>query len=122
MEKDNISELSRRAAADVGQLAREVKDVARKEAVDTGARAVWPAAAVVAGGLLAIVGTGMLLASPALDRGARVRRYALGYLVAGGAGLALGGTTLVKTAKHALPETRQAVRQTVAQVSDELQR
>ena len=110
-----IDELTRRTVDDMATLTREYAGEARDEAVAAGERAVWPAAAAALGGLLALVGVGVLVSSPAVPRGEpslkrRMRVLGFGYLLAGGLGAAIGILALGGEVAHALPRTRRRLR------------
>jgi len=90
-----LDDLATRAADDVAALAHQYASVAKREVAVAGERAAWPAATGVGGALMALVGTGMLLALPAVpssDRRLRrrMRLFAVGYLFVGGLGCAFG--------------------------------
>jgi hypothetical protein len=120
-----VDDLMRRTADDVATLAHEYANVAKREVAAVSERAMWPGAIAAVGALLAVVGVGMLVASPAVpSTNARLRRRlhfaALAYLAFGAAGALVGGGAFVATLRHALPRTRRNVHEAVDVVRDRL--
>src|SRR6185312_12868750 len=120
-----IGDLTERTADDVAALARAYGGVARREVTHAGERAAWPAATLALGGLLAIVGVGMLFASPAVPPSSRrlrrrVRLVSLTYLTLGVAGAIAGAGAFVAAMRHALPRTRRNLREAVDTVRERL--
>lgn len=120
-----LDELTERTVDDVAALARAYGGVARREVTRAGERAAWPAATIAIGGLLAIVGVGMLFASPAVPPSSRrlrrrVRLVSLAYLTLGAVGALTGAGALVATMRRALPRTRHNLREAVDTVRDRL--
>src|SRR5690242_15201356 len=94
-----IGELTERTADDVAALAHAYAGVARREVAHAGERAAWPAAAAAVGGLVAVVGVGLLFASPAVPSAnrrlkRRVRFVSIAYLALGAVGMVVGGGAL----------------------------
>lgn len=113
-----LDELTERTADDVTELARAYAGVARNEAAEAGERALWPAAVAAAGGVLAVVGLGVLVASPAIPGQERrlkrrMRLYGAGYLVLGAAATIAGVLVLGSEVQGALPRTRRGLRELV---------
>ena len=113
-----IDELTERTADDVAALAHAYTGVAKREVASAGERAAWPAAIAALGGLLAFVGVGMLVASPAVPSTnerlrRRVRFVSMAYLALGAAGVFVGGGALVATMRRALPRTRRNLHEAV---------
>lgn len=113
-----IDALTERTADDVAALAHAYAGVAKREVAAAGERAAWPAAIAAIGGLLVVVGTGLLIASPAVPATQRrlkrrVHFVALTYLVLGAAGGIVGGGALVAGMRRALPRTRHNVKEAV---------
>jgi hypothetical protein len=120
-----IDELTSRTADDVAALAHEYAGVARHEVAVAGERALWPAAIAAIGGLIAVVGTGLLIASPAVPSAnkrlkRRVRFVAFAYLGLGAVGAVIGGGALLATVRSALPRTRHNVKEAVDVVRDRI--
>jgi hypothetical protein len=110
-----LDDLTQRTADDVATLARTYAGVARDEMTEAGARAVWPTAVAAIGGLLAIVGAGVLVTSPAVPSGERrlkrrMRAFGFGYLIVGGLGAVVGVLALGSEVTNALPRTRGRLR------------
>ena len=132
MEGDNrgsgqgsTDELTRRTADDVAALAHRYAGVAKREVASAGERAIWPAVTAAVGGLLVIVASGMLVASPAVPPSQprlkrRVRFVAFAYLALGGAGALLGSAALYAGMRKALPRTRHNVREAIDVIRDRL--
>ena len=129
MNEDNqrrgTDELTERAVDDVAALAHRYAGVAKREVVAAGERAAWPMAVVALGGLFAVVGGGMLIASPAVPSAQyrlkrRVRFAAIAYVTLGLAGVIAGGAALAATVRHALPRTRHNLHESVDVVRDRL--
>ena len=120
-----IDALTERTAEDVTALARAYAGVARREVVSAGERAAWPALSLTVGGLLAVVGVGMLFASPAVPPAQhrlrrRVRLVSITYLTLGAVGAFVGAGALVATMRRALPRTRRNLREAVDVVRERI--
>ena len=120
-----IDELTERTVDDVAALAHKYAGVAKREMASAGERAAWPAAAAAIGAVLAVVGSGMLVASPAVPSAQRrlkrrMRFAALAYVTLGLAALVVGGGALVATIRRALPRTRRNLHEAVDVVRERI--
>ena len=113
-EPRRLDQLAERAADDVAALAHQYTGVAKREVAAAGARAMWPAATAAVGAVVAVVGAGLLFASPAVPSSnrllrRRMRAFAVGYLLVGGLGCGIGLIGLGDTLTRALPRTRRGL-------------